>query len=167
MGPRNSSKWETDKLLVAFIEALRLKPNVKDAVALVATEFPDDVPSEKAFRQSLYQRKHRDDEFAEAWTQAWDQGADALVDELHRRAMGWTEKRVDRWGNEYEEFKHSDMLLLEAVRAHRAQYRTNMKIDTPRALNFQMVLPGEDQSGEVYDHAPGAIEHEGADDEGD
>jgi hypothetical protein len=40
-------------------------------------------------RRRFYEHRADDETFAEAWDEAWQRGTDVLVDELHRRALGY------------------------------------------------------------------------------
>jgi len=88
-------------------------------------------------RRTAYNRREADKEFAAAWDDAYEEGSDAIVDALVRRAMHGVPRKqyyqgVEIDGSEYREF--SDALLLAAAKARRPEqfrerYDISQRID--------------------------------------
>ncbi len=75
-------------------------------------------------RCALYALKQRDEEFAEAWNTAQDQGIDVLEDEAKRRSLTGTEEPVYFQGDVVGHIrKKSDALMQLILKAHRKKYR--------------------------------------------
>lgn len=71
-------------------------------------------------RRTLYDRRRADLEFARAWDQALEEGADLLVAEAYRRAVEGVEEPVVSAGVLVTTVRHySDRLLELLLRAHR------------------------------------------------
>ena len=61
-------------------------------------------------RQTLYRKREEDLDFAQDWDRALEMGADALEDELRRRAMGFEAEKLDKNGNIKTLTQYSDVL---------------------------------------------------------
>jgi hypothetical protein len=78
-------------------------------------------------RRRFYEYRADDETFAAQWDEAWDRGSDVLVDELHRRALGYDEETWDGDGNLLRRVRrYSDPSLIAALKARRPdEYRDN------------------------------------------
>jgi hypothetical protein len=82
-------------------------------------------------RRRFYEFRADDEAFAAAWDEAWERGSDVLVDELHRRALGYDEETWDGEGNLVRRVRrYSDPSLIAALKARRPEeYRDNMRVE--------------------------------------
>ena len=93
----------------AFLSALEETANVK--LSCEQSGLP---------RQTAYDWRRADGQFAEAWEAALDIGTDALEDEAVRRAMQGTDKPVYYQGDECGTVReYSDTLLIFMLKARR------------------------------------------------
>lgn len=79
-------------------------------------------------RRRFYEARDQDEAFAAAWAEAFDQGTDALEDELHRRATeGFTERTFDGAGKLVRSVQRiAGNELLATLKARRPEkYREN------------------------------------------
>jgi hypothetical protein len=100
-----------------FLEELRRRGNISDACR--AAEIPR--------RQTVYEWRHADPEFAVLWDEALDVAIDAMEREAHRRAFEGTEEPIiGRVGRDRDDIithvtKYSDSLAQFLLKAHRPE----------------------------------------------
>ncbi len=90
----------------AFIEALRMKATVYHA-ALTA----------RISRKTAYQWYQRDEEFAQAWEDSFEDCVDNLETSVYERALGTNGQRPD------------PLLAMFWLKAHRPKFRDKMQVD--------------------------------------
>lgn len=122
-------------------------------------------------RQTAYNWRDDDPEFAAAWERALKIGVSALEDEAHRRAFEGTDEPVYYNGSECGSVrKYSDTLAIFLLKAHAPEkYRENTRMeltganggpvqisDTERAARISAILaaaaarkPADESGGEV------------------
>ena len=99
-------------------------------------------------RITAYELRERDPAFAKLWEEARDSGKERLEEEASRRAMGWTEIRVDRDGNERETFNYSDTLMIFLLKAQDPKkYRDQLDItlNEKRHITIDLVQVEKDK----------------------
>jgi hypothetical protein len=81
-------------------------------------------------RRRFYEYRDADEAFAAAWEDAWQRGTDVLVDELHRRALGYDEETWDGDGNLLRRVRrYSDPSLIAALKARDPErFRDNAQV---------------------------------------
>lgn len=116
-----------------FLAELALRGNVTDACRVAG------VPR----RQTVYEWKTADPEFAKLWDEALDTAIDAMEREAHRRAFEGTQKPIigrlakdedgilrDRDGNDLYIREYSDTLAALLLKAHRPEkYRERSQVE--------------------------------------
>ncbi len=82
-------------------------------------------------RRTWYVHRDNDPEFAAAWDEACDQGADYLEDEARRRAVDGTDKPVYHQGQMVGTIReYSDTLLIFLLKGRRPErFRDNFKVE--------------------------------------
>jgi len=82
-------------------------------------------------RQRMYELREQDEEFAAAWSDAWEAGTDLLEDELRRRALGYDEVTYDGDGNVLRRVHRFDTpAIVMALKARRPDlYRDNARVE--------------------------------------
>jgi hypothetical protein len=110
----------TPEKLTAFCAALAETCNVGKACAAVGIA-----------RQTAYEWRHEDPDFAARWDGAMRIGVSALEDEAHRRGFDGVEEPVFHKGKECGTMrKYSDTLAIFLLKAHNPEkYRDNSKIE--------------------------------------
>lgn len=108
------AEWEP-----VFLETLAQNCNVKAACASAGIE-----------RSTAYKRRKADNDFAESWDDAIDDGVDALAAEARRRAAEGTRRGIWHQGVRVgEEIEYSDTLIIFLLKAHRPEvYRDNYDV---------------------------------------
>jgi hypothetical protein len=107
----------------AFLEALAKTCNVKMSCAAAGID-----------RRTAYRHRGADEEFAELWDDAVDDGVDMLAAEARRRAAGYRRDILYKGKKIAEEMIYSDLLLMFLLKAHRPeQFRDNY--DLGKALD--------------------------------
>lgn len=123
-----------------FLEELAQRGNISDACR--AAEIPR--------RQTVYEWRNADPEFAALWDEALEVAIDAMEKEAHRRAFEGVEKPVigrvdkdedgivkDQFGNEIYIREYSDGLATLLLKAHRPdKYRE--RTDVQHSGNVQI-----------------------------
>jgi AcrR family transcriptional regulator len=89
-------------------------------------------------RRTMYRLKDKDDEFAAAWDDAWEAGADVVSDEIRRRAIEGVEEPLVSGGKIVGSVRRfSDRLLeLEAKRRRPGEYRESVKVEGGEPITF-------------------------------
>ncbi|MEN6583039.1 MAG: terminase [Armatimonadota bacterium] len=82
-------------------------------------------------RQTVYEHRKNDPEFAAAWNEAIDLAVEAMEAEAHRRAVQGTLKPVFYQGEKCGQIReYSDTLLIFMLKAHKPEkYRDNVKME--------------------------------------
>lgn len=112
-----------------FLKKLREWPNVARAARQCGVS-----------RQTVYNHRRSDDEFAAAWDEALDEGVDRLEEEAERRGFKGVMEPVYYKGEKVGTIRrYSDTLAIFLLKAHRPEkYRENIDITSGgRALQFQ------------------------------
>lgn len=123
----------TQRARARFLEELCKTGNVTQA-SLAA----------KVRRQTVYELRNTDPEFAAAWEDALDQAADGLEQEAYRRAvLGWDEEvYTNALGFAGYVHKYDSSLLALMLKAARPEkYREHLKITG--AIDHSLVPSGE------------------------
>lgn len=110
----------TPEKLTAFCAALAETCNVGRACAAVGIS-----------RQTAYNWREDDPEFAAAWARAMGAGLTVLEDEMHRRAIDGTSEPVFHQGEQCGTVrKYSDTLAIFLAKAHAPdKYRDNSRVE--------------------------------------
>lgn len=90
-------------------------------------------------RQTAYQWREKEPEFAEAWDKALRIGVSALEDEAHRRGFEGTLEPVFHHGGECGAVrKYSDTLAIFLLKAHNPEkYRDNSRVELAGSLELK------------------------------
>jgi hypothetical protein len=97
-------------------------------------------------RRTMYRIRDRDEEFAAAWDDAWEAGADVVSDEIRRRAIeGWVEPVVSAGKVVTEVRRFSDKLLELEAKRRRPEYRESFNVDVGQPTVF--ILGGDSLLG--------------------
>ena len=123
-----------------FLEALAAGWSVRHAAALTTHAF-----------QRWYELRAADEEFAESWAQAVEQGTQALEDEARRRAVdGWEEPVFQQGELAGTVRKYSDQLLTLLLRGRRpAMYREGATVDLSTTVNQLHIAPDPERTARV------------------
>ena len=134
----------TPKKRAAFLAELAARGNVSDAAAAAG------VP-----RQTVYDWRAADSDFAAAWDDALDQAADTMEREAFRRAVEGVEEtvygRVDRYsdGEIGKVRKYSDTLLIFLLKGARPEkYRERQQVEHTGRLEVEYVNDWRDPTAE-------------------
>ena len=134
----------TPKKRAAFLAELAARGNVSDAAAAAG------VP-----RQTVYDWRAADSDFAAAWDDALDQAADTMEREAFRRAVEGVEEtvygRVDRYsdGEIGKVRKYSDTLLIFLLKGARPEkYRERQQVEHTGRLEVEYVNDWRDPTTE-------------------
>ncbi len=101
----------TDRAKEKFLEVVRTTCNVSEAARSIGMA-----------RQSLYDARNRDSQFARGWDQAIEEAADCLEREAWRRAVEGWEEPVFYQGKEVGAVrKYSDRMLELLLKGHRPE----------------------------------------------
>lgn len=117
----------TPEKLTAFCAALAETCNVGKACAAVSIA-----------RQTAYQWRNDDPDFADAWDRAMKVGLSALEDEAHRRGFEGTDEPVFYLGEKVGAVrKYSDTLSIFLLKAHAPEkYRENSRVELAGKLTI-------------------------------
>lgn len=124
----------TPEKLIAFCAALAETCNVGKACAAVGIS-----------RQTAYNWRENDPEFAAAWERAMKAGLLGLEDEAHRRAFEGVDEPVFYKGDECGTVrKYSDTLTIFLLKAHDPEkYRENSKLELSGSLALNQMSDEE------------------------
>lgn len=97
-------------------------------------------------RQTAYNHRESDPEFAKAWEDAVDKGIDVLEDEARRRAFDGVDEPVFYQGKEVAKIKrYSDFLMGLMLKANRKKYRTaTQEITGPEGASVEVTVKYDD-----------------------
>jgi hypothetical protein len=113
-----------------FLAALVKSPNVSGACRKV-----------KIGRQTAYDRRRTDPEFAAAWDDAVEQSTDELVGEMYRRAKEGVEKPVFHQGAECGRVReYSDAMAIFLAKCHRREVYGDRTADATLRNLIQKVV---------------------------
>lgn len=111
-------------------------------------------------RRVAYNLRQRDDAFAEAWNQAYEDGADVLEQEALRRAVHGTLKPVYQQGQQVGEIReYSDNLLILLLKGRKPErYRDRVDFTSAgksvQALGDALLAAAEGLEQEVAQSEP-------------
>ena len=112
-------------------------------------------------RRSAYQLRERDDAFAKAWEQAYEDSTERLEAEAYQRAIGREEVRIDKDGNAHHLKKYSDLLMIFLLKARKpGMYREkiDLNINERRHIRLELIqLEKDEKTGRlvmVEENAP-------------
>jgi hypothetical protein len=101
-------------------------------------------------RETAYRWRSNCPEFAEAWEQAKQLGADVLEDEAIRRAHDGVDEPVFYKGKKLRTTvrKYSDQLLIFLLKGARPdKYRDNARIEHTGRIGLESLVAGDDDDG--------------------
>lgn len=126
-----------------FLDVLRASPNVSAAARAAGVA-----------RQSAYEAREADPEFAAAWEDAIEESVDDLEAEAFRRARGVEVPIVNRQGELVgHRVEASDPLAIFLLKAHRrAKYGT--KIENEHSGEVKVIVEYESDDPPYADQAP-------------
>ena len=102
-----------------FLDELRVHGIVVEAAKVASPGSTH----ERGARTTFYEQRGRDPDFAADWDEAVQASNAALEMEVHRRAFGFKEERLDSQGRVTVFKKHSDPCLLALCRSRLAAFR--------------------------------------------
>lgn len=144
---RNIEDWPPVES--AFLRALSATANVTEAARAAGIS-----------RQTAYERRESDPDFAAAWRDALEESCDALEREARRRAIEGTEEPVFYKGDECGRIRrYSDTLLIVLLNAHRPEkYRRNTKVehDGQVTIRVEYADGGTDADAHAHEAPPEA-----------
>lgn len=128
--PRKGNGAKADAWRPRFLSALAESCNVTYAAR-----------EARVNRNTAYEHRDKDGDFAAAWDDAMEQGVEALEFEARRRALHGVEEPVVYLGKViYTVKKYSDTLTIFLLKAHRPDvYRERQTID--HNVNGEPVIP--------------------------
>lgn len=126
-----------------FLDALALGHTVSKAAEIAGLT-----------RQRFQQLKEKNPEFAAAWADAYERGADVFREEVRERALKGTKQAIVYQGKVVGAVRYmSDNMLMFATKARAPEYKDNAKIevnvgDRLKELNEAILspLPDEDDN---------------------
>ena len=122
-----------------FLEALAAGWSVRHAAALTTHAF-----------QRWYEQRAADEEFAEAWAQALEQGTQRIEDEMLRRGVeGWDEPVFQKGELVGHVRRYSDQILAQLHRIRRPDLYRDALVDLSTTVNQLHIAPDPEQSARV------------------
>lgn len=116
---RRTSRWPTLEERETFLEALGAGWSVAHAAKRAGVT-----------RQRFYDLRDADQDFAGQWEQALEEGLEALVDEVRRRAVeGWEEPIYQKGELVGHVRRYSDNLLMFLTKQRDPSFRENARIE--------------------------------------
>lgn len=136
MPPKRKLAWHKP-----FLASLKAGSTLKDACAAAGIS-----------KQNAYQARQRDEAFAVAWAEAWEDGAEVMEAELFRRAVTGIDKPVYQGGKLVGVIReYSDTLLIFGLKARKPEtYRENQRIEhvgAEDAPGIEVVARDDRQAG--------------------
>lgn len=95
-------------------------------------------------RQTVYQWRDANPDFAAAWEEALEHGAEAMEDEARRRGVDGTQKPVYQGGKLVGHVQeYSDTLLIFLLKGRKPEkYRENSHIEHSGKLSLEQLVAG-------------------------
>lgn len=132
---RALTKGTRQRAREAFLDELRQRGNVRDAARVAGLA-----------RQTFYEWKGADPDFAAAWDEALDEAADTMEREAWRRAVEGVDEPVfgrvgkDQDGEVGTIRRYSDSLMQLLLKAHRPEkYRERQQVEHSGSIAIEYV----------------------------